>query len=71
MMPVGPTIGGLEAFHASRDAAVRRQQPTVSGRAIGVLAGKSLTSTPRPVDAMVAAMAANGPLKGRHLDLVA
>jgi hypothetical protein len=71
MMPVGPASSSLEAFHASRDAAVRRQLPTVSGRAIGVSPGKSLTSTPRPVDAMVAAMAANGPLKGRHLDLVA
>jgi len=70
-MPVGPTSSGLEAFYASRDAAARRQQPTVSGGEFGVSRGKSLTSTPRPVDPVVAAMAANGPVKGRHLDLVA
>jgi len=70
-MQVGTATSGLEAFHAIREAALRRQQPTVSGRAAGVFEGKSLTSTPRPVDPMVAAMAANGPVKGRHLDLVA
>jgi hypothetical protein len=70
-MPVGSATSSLEAFHASREAAVRRQQPTVSGRDFAVSQGKSLTTPPRSVDPVVAAMAANGPVKGRHLDLVA
>lgn len=70
-MTVSPALDPLQAFHASRDAAVRRLQPTVSGISGGDSRGKSLTPTPRPVDPMGAVRTANGPVKGRHLDLVA
>lgn len=71
MMDVSPTSGSLQAFFASRDAAVQRLQTTVSDNSGGVSRGKSLTPTPRPVDPNGAVRTANGPVKGRHLDLVA
>ena len=70
-MTISPALDPLQAFHASRDAAVRRLQPTVSDKSERLSQGKSLTPTPRPVDAMGAVRTANGPTKGRHLDLVA
>jgi hypothetical protein len=70
-MTVAPTSNSLQAFYASRDAAVQRLQPTVSDKSGQISSGKSLTPTPRPVDPMGAVRTANGPAKGRHLDLVA
>jgi hypothetical protein len=70
-MTVSPAMDTVQAFHASRDAAVQRLQPTVSDKSDGISAGKSLTPTPRPVDPKGAVRTANGPTKGRHLDLVA
>ena len=70
-MTISPTLDPLQAFHASREAAVRRLQPTVSDKSGRISSGKSLTPTPRPVDPMGAVRTANGPSKGRHLDLVA
>jgi hypothetical protein len=70
-MAISPILDPLQAFHASRDAAVRRLQPTVSDKSDGISFGKTLTPTTRPVNPMGAVRTANGPTKGRHLDLVA
>ena len=70
-MTVSPAKDTVQAFHASRDAAVRRQQSTVSDKSADISRGKPLTPTPGPVDPVGAVRTANGPVKGRHLDLVA
>ena len=69
-MQIAAPYDPIQAFMASRDAAVKRMS-TVSGNGIRPETGKFLTGAPRPVDPVTAVQSANGPVKGRHLDLVA
>jgi hypothetical protein len=72
MMNVQSATDARQAFHASRDAAAARlKDQTVSGSAKADAAEKSLTQAPKPVDPKGAAQAANGPVKGRHFDMIA
>jgi hypothetical protein len=71
-MDVKSATSAHHAFHASREAAAARlkKDPPVLSQDAGKVE-KSLTPTSRAVDAMNAAKAADGPLKGRNVDLVA
>ncbi|MBK8801945.1 MAG: hypothetical protein IPN71_07790 [Fibrobacteres bacterium] len=71
-MNVQPTSDHVQAFFLSRDAAAKRLAP--AGRTTGSVdffAGKSLTTPLRQSDPVAAAPSANGPTKGRRLDLIA
>ncbi len=56
-----------DAFFATREAAVQRLSPARTSP----VANKPLTSTPRPVDPVVAAQSVKGPVKGRFVDFIA
>ena len=72
MMNVQSATDTRQAFHASRDAAAARlKDQTVSGSPKADAAEKSLTPAPKPVDPKGAVQAANGPVKGRHFDMIA
>lgn len=61
----------IQAFFLSRDAAAKRLAPGRTTGSVDNLFGKALTAPVRPSDPVPAAMSANGPTKGRHLDLIA
>lgn len=72
-MNVSPTGSGYDAFFAVREAAARRMRPEAATRTsqTAPVTNISLTSPQRPVDPVVAAQSAKGPVKGRFVDFIA
>jgi hypothetical protein len=70
-MQIAASHDPVQAFMASRDAAVRRLSAGGAANGFRPEAGKSLTPTAPAVDPVRAARSASGPVLGRTIDLVA
>lgn len=70
-MQIQASSDPIQAFFLSRDAAARRIAPKTMTGSVDLFGGKPLTPPLRQSDPVAAAASANGPTKGRHLDLIA
>lgn len=70
-MQIQASSDPIQAFFLSRDAAARRIAPKTTTGSVDYFPGKALTTPPRQSDPVAAATSANGPTKGRRLDLIA